>query len=144
MEKKMHKLTTLTVTIALGFALPAAADTLRISVETPSNKGDIFAAVYASPEAYENDVLSIGISGPAKLGVTELEIQGLEPGIYGIALFQDLNGNGELNTNLFGIPTEPYGFSNNPTIGFSAPKFEEIKFEFDGTAKELKIKMNGS
>ena len=53
MVKKMHKVTKLAVTIALGFAAPAAADNLRISIETTSNKGNIRAAVYSSPEAFE-------------------------------------------------------------------------------------------
>ena len=38
--------------------------------------------------------------------------------------FHDENGNGELDTNLFGIPSEGYGFANDPDSTFGPPKFE--------------------
>lgn len=139
----MYKTMILAMTLALGYATTAIAETLRLSVETASTTGNIRAAIYSSPEAFEKGDVTAGAAGPAKLGVTELEIKGLEPGTYGVALFQDLNENEELDRNLFGAPNEPFGFSNNPTIGFSTPKFEEFQFEFDGEPKELHIKLNG-
>ena len=77
-------------------------------------------------------------------GKTNVTFSGLKPGQYGVALFQDINGNEELDRNLLGAPNEPFGFSNNPVIGFSAPKFDAFKFEYDGTPKTLSIKLNGS
>ena len=68
----------------------------------------------------------------------------LKPGTYGITLYHDQNGNGELDTNLLGAPNEPFGFSNNPNIGFSTPNFDAFKFEYDGESKELSITLNGS
>jgi len=51
-------------------------------------------------------------------------------GDYAIAVFQDLNNNQALDTNFFGIPKEPYGFSGgNRTMG--APDFSEAKFSLD-------------
>ena len=38
--------------------------------------------------------------------------------------FHDENGNGELDTNLVGIPSEGYGFANDPVIRFGPPDFE--------------------
>jgi uncharacterized protein (DUF2141 family) len=34
-----------------------------------------------------------------------------------------------LDTNLFGVPQEPYGFSNNVRPKFRAPNFEEAKIQ---------------
>ena len=48
---------------------------------------------------------------------------------YSIAVFHDLNNNGKMDKNLFGVPTEIYGFSNNARSTFSAPKFEAAAFE---------------
>jgi len=42
--------------------------------------------------------------------------------------YQDLNSNNELDTNLFGVPTEPYGFSNNAKGRFGPPKFSDMLF----------------
>lgn len=48
---------------------------------------------------------------------------------YSIAVFHDANNNGKLDKNLFGVPTEIYGFSNNARATFSAPAFEDAAFE---------------
>ena len=45
---------------------------------------------------------------------------GLTPGTYAVRAFHDLNGDGKLNTNPFGIPTEPYAFSRDAR-GAAAP-----------------------
>jgi hypothetical protein len=49
-------------------------------------------------------------------------------GIYAIRLFLDINNNQKLDTNLFGKPTEPFGFSNNPKVRFKMPAFNKISF----------------
>jgi uncharacterized protein (DUF2141 family) len=51
----------------------------------------------------------------------------LPPGTYAIAIYHDENSDGECNTNLLGIPTEGYGFSNNVEPVVSAPSFDETK-----------------
>lgn len=49
-------------------------------------------------------------------------------GDYAIAVYQDLNENDKLETNPFGLPKEPYGFSTNFKAGmFSIPKFDKCK-----------------
>jgi uncharacterized protein (DUF2141 family) len=60
---------------------------------------------------------------------------------YAIAIFQDLNGNGKIDTNLIGYPTEPFAFSNNFKPRFSAPKFNDCKFVYDGGILTINIKM---
>lgn len=52
----------------------------------------------------------------------------LPPGEYALAVYQDVNSNGKINKNFLGIPTEPYGFSNNIKPRLSAPSFEKTKF----------------
>ena len=121
----------------------ASSDTLKLIVETRIEGGNIRAAVYSSADAFKKGQPTTGTTGAVSNGKTELEIRDLTPGTYGIALFHDLNGNGELDRNLLGVPNEPFGFSNNPVIKFSAPKFEEFKFEFDGQPLELVITLNG-
>ena len=41
----------------------------------------------------------------------KLDIAELPYGEYAIAVYHDINDNKKLDKNLFGIPTEPYGFS---------------------------------
>ena len=127
----------------LGLTPAVNAETLKLSVETTAATGTLRAAVYSSTEAFEQGNVIAAANAPAKAGTTELEIKNLEPGAYGIALFHDLNENEELDRNLFGAPSEPFGFSNNPVIKFSAPNFDAFKFEFDGNPMEFNIVLNG-
>jgi uncharacterized protein (DUF2141 family) len=71
----------------------------------------------------------------------EFKINTLPKGNYSTALFLDLNGNGQLDANLFGIPKEPYGFSNNPSSRFSKPSFEECNFSFSQTNQSVEINL---
>ena len=50
---------------------------------------------------------------PAKAGVVELRLRNVKPGTYAIAVFHDANGNGKLDRSFLGLPSEPYGFSND-------------------------------
>ena len=66
----------------------------------------------------------------------------LSPGEYAVAVIHDDNEDGKLNTGLFGIPKEGFGFSRNPRIGMSAPKFEETAISVSGENTKIKIEMN--
>ncbi len=65
----------------------------------------------------------------------------LKEGFYAIACFQDVNQNDKLDKNLFGIPTEPYGFSNDFRPKFKAPSFDQCKFLVDPDHTTVKIKI---
>ena len=54
--------------------------------------------------------------------------------VYAVSLYHDENNDRECNTNLIGIPTEGYGFSNNVKPFLSAPEFEKAQFEFNKTS----------
>ena len=54
--------------------------------------------------------------------------EGLPEGTYALALFQDLNENGTLDTGTFGIPQEPTAFSNDAQGVMGPPSFEECSF----------------
>ena len=50
----------------------------------------------------------------------------LTVGQYAVSVYQDSNNNGQLDTGLFGIPKEKYGFSN----GARRPNFRDCLFDF--------------
>jgi len=64
----------------------------------------------------------------------------LKAGTYAFSAFIDLNGNGKLDKNLFGMPKEPFCFSNNFKPKFSAPNFEDCSFELKKN-KRISLKM---
>lgn len=120
------------------------AETLSVVVQKTTAVGTVSAAIYDSKAAFDASLIFAGSISTADEGKTLVKFENLKPGTYGIAVFHDLNGNEELDRNLFGAPREPFGFSNNPNIGFSAPGFEEFAFEFEGSPQELTITLNGN
>ncbi len=63
-------------------------------------------------------------------------------GAFGIAVFHDLNKNGELDENWLGIPKENYGLSRNvPASIRHIPTFDEFKIDYNGSVTTLDIKL---
>lgn len=63
----------------------------------------------------------------------------LDPGVYAVAAMHDENGNGKLDTNLFGIPKEGYGASNNAKGRLGPPSFDAAKFDLTDSSKTVEI-----
>jgi uncharacterized protein (DUF2141 family) len=72
----------------------------------------------------------------------EWKIEDVPFGEYAVKVFHDENGNDELDTNFFGMPTESYGFSNNASGTFGPPSYEDAKFLFDKPEMTVEIKLN--
>jgi uncharacterized protein (DUF2141 family) len=53
--------------------------------------------------------------------------ENLNPGDYAVSIIHDENENGELDSNLVGIPTEGFAFGNNAMGTFGPPSFEKAK-----------------
>jgi uncharacterized protein (DUF2141 family) len=108
------------------FSLFAAE--LAVSVTgVRSDKGTIMAQLLKADAAKGVAVKTAGTMQAAKAGTVELLFGNLTPGDYAVMLFHDENGNQKMDSNLFGIPTEGYGFSNNAKGKFGPPKFTEMK-----------------
>ncbi len=71
----------------------------------------------------------------------EVQLENLQEGKYALAVFQDLNGDEVLNRSAFGIPSEPYGFSNNARGKFGPPSFQAAAFRLRREPCELNIRM---
>jgi uncharacterized protein (DUF2141 family) len=120
---------------SIGVAADASgAATLVVHfIGLKSSQGSVMVALYNSEDAYENS----GTASEAATRTIKLEIKdetasatlaGIPPGQYAIKAFHDLNGDAKLNTNLFGIPTEPVAFSNDAPVHMHAPSWKETVF----------------
>ena len=65
----------------------------------------------------------------AKEGEMLFEFENVTPGDYTIIVIHDKNTNGELDKNMIGIPTEPYGISLKGKSYFGPPKYENAVFK---------------
>lgn len=110
------------------FASSANAADLTVRVEdVRSAQGSIMVAVYDSADGFLKRPARAARAAAAA-GVVDLVIKDLPAGEYGIALFHDANGNGKMDSNPMGIPSEDHAFSNNARGTMGPPKFEQVKF----------------
>jgi len=58
-----------------------------------------------------------------------LVFENMKVGKYAFNFIHDENKNKKLDTILFFIPREGFGFSNNPVLRFGPPDFKELLFE---------------
>ena len=119
------------------------AKPLTIVIENlASINAPVFVSIYGTDNKFlsRKDQLKVFRFTPSGKTLTE-QLTGIPHGTYAIATFQDLNGDGEIATNIFGIPTDPYGFSNNFKPKLKAPSFNDCSFEYDDHSHTVSIKM---
>jgi len=106
-------------------------------------RGQLYVAVYDSEQDFlqTDKILAKSITAVRQAGSMDIYLPDLKAGKYAVSCFHDLNNNGKLDTNLFGIPTEPYGFSNNARPRFRAPSWKEAKFEWQEGNKVASIRL---
>lgn len=118
------------------------ANNLELSVSNVvSPLGQMAIAIYKNGEGYPKHAEKAIYREFIPMNKLPIKIQ-LEPGNYGIAIFQDLNKDRKLNTKAFGIPKEPFGFSNNPTLFMGAPRYKKVKFDIrENAPKKINIEL---
>jgi uncharacterized protein (DUF2141 family) len=72
---------------------------------------------------------------------TPLRLSDLPPGRYAIQVFQDSNGNAQLDLSPRGIPLEPVGFSGNPALFGGKPKPSDSLFEHGTTDSVISVRL---
>ena len=118
---------------ALALLAPAfafAAD-LTVRIEgVRSADGDIRVALHRRADGVDfpdsAGIVKAAMRPAGKAG--DLVFAGLAPGDYAVAAFHDEDRDGDLNTNLLGMPTEGYGFSNEARGIFGPPGFDAAAF----------------
>jgi len=129
-------------TLCLAFMAPAAlAGPLTVTLENIQKQtGKIRLGVYDAA-GYEAGKAVSGADVVVNAATVSVTVEGLAPGEYGIKLFHDVNGDGEMNSNPFGMPTEPFAFSNNAKGRFGPAKWDDARFEVteDGAVQAITL-----
>jgi|GEM_PF-315274 len=110
-------------------------------------KGRVNIAVFNSSEAWlKKSVYSVRLPiNDKSCGESSCtwQVDKAEYADYGIAVFHDINANGEMDTNFVGLPEEDYGFSNNETSAFGLPpSWKKAKFIVNGAINTHSIALN--
>ena len=123
------------------------AASVTVKVNNINKKGEIHLAIYDDADVFENDN---GEKGGAAKGIIRGMIEDVNTGsvtytfeltndTYAIGIFIDKNYNNKMDRNLFGVPKEQFGFSNNAKGNFGPPSFEDASFTVLG---DMKLEIN--
>jgi uncharacterized protein (DUF2141 family) len=124
------------------FEAPAQQVTLKVT-DIKSTKGKIIVIIFKDNKTFEDEKAFRKIEFSKehlKNGAMELHFT-LEPGIYGITLLDDEDGNGVMNKNFIGIPKEGFGFSNYYLKKMARPHFDEFKTKINKGENTIIVKV---
>lgn len=120
------------VALAAAQPLPALAGqqgaTLTIELQVKTHQGRVMIAIYDEAGWQGGKPVRVAMADAAPARVAA-EIAGLAPGRYAVKLFQDLDGDGRMGSNPFGMPTEPFGFSRDAMGAAGQPAWADAAFE---------------
>lgn len=80
----------------------------------------------------------IALRAPPSLAASVV-FSDLPPGQYAVIVLHDENGNGRLDKNFWGVPTEPYGFSNDAQGILGPPGFEDTAVTIGAAGQEIVV-----
>lgn len=131
------------VLAAMLLPLSSSAGELRLALHGAGSSGkNLHLAVHSSSANFlardDNAIRRVIV---ATGDSTELLIPNVPAGEYAVAVFADMNGNGVLDSNFFGIPTEPVGVSRNAKGRFGPPKFADAAFKMGDGVTALSIEL---
>lgn len=105
-------------------------------------EGEIRIALFNSEEEYnrkESPLYAVVLSVDDKTITWSQD--SLYFGEYAIAVYHDKNENGELDSNLLGIPKEAYGFSNNARGRFGPASWKDAHFSINSEISTMAIEI---
>jgi uncharacterized protein (DUF2141 family) len=113
-------------------AAPAAQgqSTLVIAfsgIERPG--GSIMVALFDGEAGWQSGPPLRAALVPISGNAAEVRFEGLPPGRYGVKSFHDVDDDRRLGTNPFGVPIEPFAFSNNARGAMGPPNWAQAAFE---------------
>jgi uncharacterized protein (DUF2141 family) len=114
-RRRLKSTAALCLLSALALGASARAATLTVTFTgLKTLTGSVMVSLSPNAEAWEGKVPPAAKTMVAATAASvTATFSDLKPGTYAVRAFHDVNGDGTLNTNPFGMPTEPYAFSNN-------------------------------
>lgn len=132
-------------TVALAFligAQPAYADPIALDVRVDNvtpHGGPVRVAMYDERGWLGQPIDAEQAEADGRTVIIRLNVP--VAGRYGLAAYQDRNGDGRLNRNIIGIPSEPVAFSNGAAIQFGPPRFSDAALDVSSpTTAEIALR----
>jgi uncharacterized protein (DUF2141 family) len=123
------KIILLSVACCIPF-ITQAQQQIKIKIEgIEKSEGQLKVGLYTEKDEFAGEVPLIGKIVKVNSKIEVCVFDSVKDGKYAISLYHDLNSNNKLDKNWLGIPSEKYGFSNNPKIRKN-PTFDQCSFYF--------------
>jgi uncharacterized protein (DUF2141 family) len=123
--------------------VPATDEFVITFTNVEKASGSIYVGIYDRSDHFLKDDKAVikKIVPVRSTGEVRVSLAALPPGTYAVSAFHDVNGNGRMDKNIVGIPTEPYGFSNDARPMFRAPNWNEAKFAWKGGTGGISVRL---
>ena len=115
---------------------PTACVNVQVS-KLRTGQGVLRVAAYASAESYMKTPVAVLQVPVGEATTLRFELCGLTGTEVALALFQDLNSDGQMGRNLVGMPSEPWGASGTP--GMMGPTWASTRVALDGSLISLSL-----
>lgn len=123
-----------------GSAFQATTGRIDVAISgIPQVEGQLFVELYDEGTFFHYDQVLAERIVPVSATSMRVTLEHVPPGRYLVAVSHDANGNRTMDTGLFGIPKEAYGFSRGARGTFGPPSFERGAFVFDGGSAEVAV-----
>ena len=119
--------------LALAAACSAHAADLTLTIDgVNAAEGRVAAAAYDSAGSWLKGPPAAVAQADAASPRTVLVLRDVPSGRYGVTVMHDKNANGELDSNIVGTPTEPYGAIRHARGRMGPPAFEDAAVDVQG------------
>ena len=113
---------------ATAGSAPENDASLTVTVDGLAPQGAVMMALFADEPNWNGGDAVEGRRVAVEGSTVTVEFAALPAGDYAIRFYHDVDGDGELDTNLMGIPSEPFGFSNNARGNFGPASWADSVF----------------
>jgi uncharacterized protein (DUF2141 family) len=101
----------------------------------PNDKGQVLINLFIGPDGFPGDVDKAlrAIAVPVRNGSATVRLEDVPAGPFAISAFHDQDMDKELDTNVFGIPTEHWGdLQGRERLHGAARAYDDARLELEG------------
>ena len=124
----------------LAVAVPPSVPIEILVSGLQPHRGRVMVSMFDSEQAWREGRPVRSGSVDASADRVKLSFAAVPSGRYAVRAFYDVDGNGKLNTNPFGIPTEPVAFSNGAQPSFGPPQWHDAAFDVNAMDNRHEIR----
>jgi len=117
-------------------ATPAGCVQLEVQ-NVRAEQGMLMVAAYGDAGSFNKAPL-VATQLRAGAATMSFALCGVSGSSLALTLYQDLNGNGKLDANAFGVPSEPWGASGKQAA-MTAPSWDSSAVALDGSTVVVKL-----